>query len=184
MPFSFKPTRPTFSTISHHSNANPWSTAPLSPTEELRRSFKAFTHAENLRRAERNEMPFCSPQGRDRAFEKLLRLSRGEEVLSWKIDVASNDWEDRAIEEWCMEFFGEGRDGIGNGGSEEKEGNGEVEGGVELGMGPERKDSKEVVDKGGDGWRSGRLGDTNGNEDENETTQEMAIEYMEDIGKE
>jgi hypothetical protein len=177
MPFPFKPTRPTFSYTNN--NTNPWSITPSSPTEELRRSFKAFTHAENLRRAERNEMPFCSAQGRDRAFEKLLRLARGEEELSWKIDVASEDWDERAIEEWCKGFFGvKGEEKDGGDRVEKEDMDGEKEGGVELGMGHERKDSKEVGIKDDDGWRSGRLGNVNGNE------QETGVEYMEDVGKE
>ncbi|KAF1914591.1 hypothetical protein BDU57DRAFT_531051 [Ampelomyces quisqualis] len=74
---------------------NPWAPArPVSPTDQLRRSFRSFTHLENMRRAERNEQPLCTPQGRDRAFEKLMRLSRGEGVYHWAIEKCDDDGDD------------------------------------------------------------------------------------------
>jgi hypothetical protein len=154
MPFPFKHTKHAFSTSTFSSSTytNPWHTrskTPSSPTTDLRRSFKAFTHAENMRRAERNEHPFCTPAGRDRAFEKLMRLARGEEELHWDIDQG---WVDE--EEWYAGFVAaqmQQAEKVGemHVGEEERE-----EDVQKRGKEHERKDSKEVVaDKSGEEWR-------------------------------
>jgi hypothetical protein len=116
-----------------------------------------------MRRAERNEQPFCSPSGRDRAFEKLLRLARGEEELHWDIDEG---WEE---EDWYAGFVaaqmeqvaqieqmeqaekvGEMHVGEDEGEEMDRKGKGKEQ--------HERKDSKEVALKGEEGWgRTGKL---------------------------
>jgi hypothetical protein len=180
MPFPFKHSKHTFTTATFSPSSaytSPWhhpsSKNPVSPTTSLRRSFKAFTHAENMRRAERNEQPFCSPAGRDRAFEKLLRLARGEEELRWDIDEG---WDEE--EEWYAGFVkaqmehaekvGEmhvGQDDEGRKGKAKEH---------------ERKDSKEVVAlKDVEGWgrveEFGKVGDVDG--------QWSDDEHMEDINE-
>jgi hypothetical protein len=115
---------------------NPWN--PPSLSSELRKSFKTFCATENIRRAQRGEVAFCTPDGRDRAFEKLIRLARGEEDMTW--DGA--EWEDE--EEWVedededMEIVEEEKKKTTNGVQNKTH---------------ERKDSKEVAVDGDDVWR-------------------------------
>lgn len=65
---------------------SPWPSArSQSPTTQLRRSFRNFVSSENFARQQRNETLFADAGQRDRAFEKLMRLSRGEEEIKWEI---------------------------------------------------------------------------------------------------
>jgi hypothetical protein len=185
MTFPSKSSRSTFSTTH-----NPWRETASSPNDKLRRSFKAFCQMENFRRAERSEQPFCSNQGRDKAFEKLMRLSRGEEPIGWAIDPAS-EAEEWGVEALYADFFTEGEGGvkIGDKNGDEGENDHEEENDYEekkeeltgsaVVVGHERKDSKEVVSKEEHRWRKEKKEEQHVKEDEDE----MKAEYMEDVGK-
>jgi hypothetical protein len=56
------------------------------PTDEVYKSFKSFTSLENQSRSQRGEQALCTPAAREKAFRKLLRLSRDEEERKWEID--------------------------------------------------------------------------------------------------
>jgi hypothetical protein len=180
MTFLSKSSRPTFSTTH-----NSWRQTASSQNDEFRRSFKAFCQMENFRRAERSEQPFCSNQGRDKAFEKLMRLSRGEEPIDWAIDPASEADEWR-VEAWYTDFFKDEEGGVkiedddGNEEKEEDEEKKEELTGSAVAVGHERKDSKEVVSKGEHRWRRETKAEQDAKEDEDE---EMEAEHMDNIGK-
>lgn len=140
---------------------NPW--APPTPTSSLRIHFKSFCALETSARLSRGETPFCSPTGRDRAFEKLLRLSKGQEKIEWRIDSRWNPADDQWGEEkswyevngWTGEEVGwkkrNGADGKREGDEEwvDEEGSEtETEEGVRK-KEEARKDSKDV----GGSWR-------------------------------
>lgn len=82
---------------------SPWPSArPQSPTTQLRRSFRSFVSSENFARQQRNEVPFATPEARDRAFDKLMRLSRGEEEIGWAIAPVGigEEWEEETEIVW------------------------------------------------------------------------------------
>jgi hypothetical protein len=54
--------------------------------EEVYKSFKSFISLENQSRFQRGEQPLCTPTAGEKAFQKLLRLSRDEEERKWEID--------------------------------------------------------------------------------------------------
>jgi hypothetical protein len=168
--------------LSNPASFNPWN--PQTPSYHLYRSFRAFTHTENLARSQRGERPFCTPAGRDKAFAKLMRLSKGEEEIGWEIEcVDDGDWEDvnwyqgfdasmERVAEWDL---GRGREGeeelmmmVGSvsGKVEKKEG------------GHERKDSKEVyhVVQDEEGWRRVERMQIDGHDDV-----DMSPEHKEDV---
>ncbi|KAH7066689.1 hypothetical protein BKA63DRAFT_571097 [Paraphoma chrysanthemicola] len=68
-------------------NANPWRPSANTPTKRLHRHFKDFCDMENTARMQRGEVPMCNVAQRELAWEKLLRLSKGEEVRRWGIWV-------------------------------------------------------------------------------------------------
>jgi hypothetical protein len=173
MPFHFKSSKPNFS-----ANHNPWRETPDSADDELRRSFKAFCQMENFRRAERNEVPFCSNSNRDKAFEKLMRLSRGEEPITWEIQPPTE--EELGIEQWYADFFKDEEEGgvkIEDENKTDKTNANENKAGV----GHERKDSKEVVAKCGERWRRKGEGEENVNENKDEDEDGVKVERIEDI---
>jgi len=78
------PNPPPYTTAPPPPQDNPWN--PPTPTTELYRHFKSFCALENAARTSRGETPFCNTSGRERAFEKLLRLSNGTEKREWRVD--------------------------------------------------------------------------------------------------
>jgi hypothetical protein len=129
---------PTMAPNNQINMSSPWP-RPISPTTQLRHSFRAFCAAENDSRARRNEVPFCSASGRDRAFEKLMRLSRGEEARVWDGSGWANDWYEDSI---AMERRREAEIMM----NKQRKTNGQ-----DVPKGHERKDSKEVADD-GESW--------------------------------
>ncbi|KAH5860388.1 hypothetical protein HBI92_210260 [Parastagonospora nodorum] len=174
--------------LSNPSSYNPWN--PKTPSHHLYRSFKSFTCAENAARLQRGEQPFCTPAGRDRAFEKLMRLSKGEEPIGWAIEEGGWDGEFEGIVDWGgqmeMEEERVERWVLGNRGEGEEE---EMRRAVEEGekqMEKERKDSKEVYHgKNGDGeWEAvGKMRIDDKDEDEFADA-DTSPEHREDIGDE
>ncbi|EAT90101.2 hypothetical protein SNOG_01889 [Parastagonospora nodorum SN15] len=174
--------------LSNPSSYNPWN--PKTPSHHLYRSFKSFTCAENAARLQRGEQPFCTPAGRDRAFEKLMRLSKGEEPIGWAIDEGGWDGEFEGFVDWGgqmeMEEERVGRWVLGNRGEGEEE---EMRRAVEEGekqMEKERKDSKEVYHgKNGEGeWEAvGKMRIDDKDEDEFADA-DTSPEHREDIGDE
>jgi hypothetical protein len=182
MTFPSKPSKVSKHTFS--TTHNPWKATTSSPNDELRRSFKAFCQMENFRRADRGEQPFCSNLSRDKAFEKLMRLSRGEEPIGWAIEPTT-EAEECGVEAWYANFFKDEEGGVKikeEKKTEEKKVNEEKKEeltGIAGAGGHERKDSKEVASKGEHRWRRGK----NEEQDVNEDEEDMEAEYMEDVGK-
>ncbi|KAF2827871.1 hypothetical protein CC86DRAFT_404913 [Ophiobolus disseminans] len=140
-----------------NSSSSPWN--PPTPVASLRRQFRLFTEEENARRAYRGEQPFCSPDGRERAFAKLMRLSRGEEPIHWTIDTRPDRYdeiEEQAIQEaqWYEVFKNRAdEEGSASGKNEEAEDADTVmvDAATDEKKGDERKDSLQVGGAGG--WR-------------------------------
>jgi hypothetical protein len=80
-------------------NYNPWarggSKGRADPVLSLRRSWRTFISTENTERLRRGEFPFCSREGRDAAFAKLLRVMSGEEPRDngHRADTGAWDWD-------------------------------------------------------------------------------------------
>lgn len=131
MPFSpFKPHTTTSTSATHilqpitnSTTYSPWRTP--SPTTTLYSSFRTFIFTENQLRATRGEQPLCTPSGCDKAFQKLLRLSKGEEKIEWEIDEGLWGEEIEGEFGWYAGFVDGGGEGL----------NGEVEKGVGGGCG-------------------------------------------------
>ncbi|KAH8728044.1 hypothetical protein GQ44DRAFT_702557 [Phaeosphaeriaceae sp. PMI808] len=57
----------------------------MPPKHKMRRHFKDFCSTENVLRTQRGESAFCTTRSRDAAFERLLKLARGEEKFCWAV---------------------------------------------------------------------------------------------------
>lgn len=152
--------------------------------------------SENLARQLRNEVPFATPAARDAAFEKLMRLSRGEEEIRWEIALVEawevmEDGEGQRDRDEEVEGEGEWED-VGGGWqvcwtTGGKEGHGEVmEEGSEIERKKddgkekaeqERKNSKECA------FEFEKTGDQDGEEVVGREGGEVGVTHIEDISK-